>query len=125
MEYADYEYYSNQFFGDTIPAADYVKYAVRASREIDRLTMGRASSAAGEMTARLSTCCCEIAEILYKADVADKRTGSGTIASESNDGYSVSFVNGDSTDGQTIAKRIITTAICWLSAPQNLVYPGV
>lgn len=125
MLYADFEYYSSCFFGDSIPGKDFEKYAVRASREIDRLTMGRACSAAGEMSTRLSTCCCEIAEILYKADVANKRTENGTIASESNDGYSVSFENGDGTDGQSLARRIITTAVCWLSAPQNLVYPGV
>lgn len=123
MVYADYEYYSNQFFGDTIPAADYVKYAVRASREVDRLTMGRAAKAGGNMTPGLSNCTCEIAELLHAEDVAAQRTGNGIIASESNDGISVSFVQGAAAD--RIAGKVLETAKHWLCWPENLLYPGV
>lgn len=123
MVYADYEYYSNQFFGDTIPAADYVKYAVRASREIDRLTMGRAAKAGENMFPGLSNCTCEIAELLHAEDVAAQRTGNGIIASESNDGISVSFVQGAAAD--RIAGKVLETAKHWLCWPVNLLYPGV
>ena len=76
------------------------------------------------MVPRLSVCCCEMAEILYKADEAAKKTADGLIASQDNDGLSTTFVTG-SAAGQSVAGRIITTAVCWLSAPQNLVYTGV
>lgn len=125
MPYADFEYYFGTFYGDTIPHDSFDKYAAKASREIDRLTMGRASEAGGVMAARLSTCCCEIAEIMYKADEADAKTAGGLIASQSNDGLSTTFTTGAAASGAGLAGRIITTAVCWLSAPQNLMYRGV
>ena len=125
MFYADFDYYTNTFYGDTIPEERFHRYAAKASREIDRLTMGRASEAGGVMAARLSTCCCEIAEILYKADEADAKTAGGIIAAQSNDGLSTTFAAGAAVSGAGIAGRIITTAVCWLSAPQNLMYQGV
>ena len=123
MVYADYEYYSNRFFGDSIPEEDFGKYAVRASREIDRLTMGRAAKAGENMIPGLSNCTCEIAELLHAEDVAAQRTGNGIIASESNDGISVSFTQGAVTD--PIAYKVLAAAKHWLFWPENLLYPGV
>lgn len=123
MVYADFEYYSNCFLGDSIPEEDFGKYAVRASREIDRLTMGRAAKAGENMIPGLSNCTCEIAELLHAEDAAAQRTGNGIIASESNDGISVSFVQGAAAD--RIAGKVLETAKHWLCWPVNLLYPGV
>ena len=124
MVYADFEYYSGLFFGDTISETDYEKYAARATREIDRLTMGRAAGAGDAMRPGLAACCCEMAEILYRADEDDRRTGHGLIASESNDGLSVTFTGTGDTVKRTAA-RLFAAAQRWLCAPVNLLYPGV
>lgn len=123
MVYADFEYYSSCFFGDSIPGKDFEKYAVRASREIDRLTMGRAAKAGEKMLPGLSNCTCEIAELLHAEDVAAQRTGNGIIASESNDGISVSFTQ--NAVAERIAGKVLAAAKHWLCWPENLLYPGV
>ena len=41
MAYADYEFYTTSYFGDTVPESDFPRYAERASERIDILTFDR------------------------------------------------------------------------------------
>lgn len=41
MAYADYEFYTTSYFGDTVPESDFPRYAERASDRIDVLTFDR------------------------------------------------------------------------------------
>ena len=41
MAYADYQFYTTTYYGDTVPESDFPKYAERASDRIDSVTFDR------------------------------------------------------------------------------------
>lgn len=95
--YADYTYYTGEFYGDMIPEEKFPKYATAASDFIDYFTMGRASAQA-ELPA-VKKCCCALAEQHMTIDAVKKAvnakvTDDGIIASESVGSHSRSFKNG-------------------------------
>lgn len=119
--YADYEWYSNGVFG-VIPEEEFLKYAKRASQEMDRLTFGRITAADIE---EIKDCCCEMADILYEYDRAHDSESGAMAASYSNDGESASFDL--STSEKTFKgtkRRLLNIAYTYL-LPLGLMYSGV
>ena len=94
MIYADYAYYSANYGSSLIPAAKFSYYAARASEYIDQQTYDRlAKGVPEELTDKVSSCCCEIADNIYRFS-ADNVNGSGAgseIASEKNGQYSITY----------------------------------
>lgn len=125
MMYADYAFYTGVWHGD-MPEAEFAKWAARAGLEIDRLTQGRAAAAPEEMAQPLRLCCCGLADALRRADAADAATQGGTVASESVDGYSISYRGADASDRAADRRRELYS-ICaeYLTYPVNLMYTGV
>lgn len=71
MAYADYDFYKNEYYGDTIAEADFYKWAERASRQIDVFTFRRLQSAypSDEYTDKqIKLCMCELAEKMMQTD---------------------------------------------------------
>lgn len=71
MAYADYEFYKNEYYGDTIAESDFPKWADRASRQIDVFTFRRLLSAypADEYTdMQIKLCVCELAQKMMETD---------------------------------------------------------
>lgn len=71
MAYADYEFYKNEYYGDTIAEQDFPKWADRASRQIDIYTYRRLLSAypADEYTdMQIKLCMCELAQKMMETD---------------------------------------------------------
>lgn len=71
MAYADYEFYKNEYFGDTIAESDFPKWADRASRQIDVFTFKRLQSAypSDKYTDRqIKLCMCDLAQKMMEAD---------------------------------------------------------
>lgn len=97
MAYADYGYYVDGqagYGGSKIPEEQWTTFAKKADALIDQLTSGRCK--------KLSPCPdfvkdaeCSAAEILYNGFLIEQsvneQTGHGSVRSESNDGYSISF----------------------------------
>lgn len=99
MIYADYAYYTDTFCGDLIQTEDdFKKYAVRACRYIDRITMRRAENyniLHPENTALKDACCAAAEQYLMIANVrAAAAEAGGEIASESVGSHSVSYRSG-------------------------------
>lgn len=103
MVYADFEYYTNVYFGTSIEEADFPRLALRASSYIDWATMGRASKHAQLDAVKLA--CCALAEdyqIIEAAKaLANKNLSAamsseagGEIQSETVGGWSRSFRSG-------------------------------
>lgn len=100
--YADYEFYTDVFYGTVIEEADFPRLASRASDFLDYYTRGKAADAtdAGIVTA-LSKACCAIAEqmqsdeqnraIAAKAQAAVLASDAGEIKSESVGSWSRSY----------------------------------
>lgn len=89
MAYADYEFYQNRYCGN-MPAADFRRLAVKASAYLDQLTFGRIREGweTSPHADRIRTACCAA------ADVYRLQEQGGGVASETNDGISVTYVNG-------------------------------
>lgn len=128
--YADYTFYTMDFYGDTIPENKFDKYATRASDFIDYLTWNKAQSY-DDTDGVVKKCCCALAEQYMSIDALKtaanaKVTEDGIIASESVGSHSRSFRNG--TEGeqavQEAEKALAAIARRYL-LPTGLLYRGV
>lgn len=104
--YADYDFYTAGYHGDTLTAEDTDKWLSRASDELDSLTFGRLSFAFPEKDAhavKVKKAVCAVAEALCSVDLHRKallpqkgEDGAlrGPVASLSSGQESVSFGTG-------------------------------
>lgn len=106
MSYADYEYYTDNeggYGGRTIPEEDWRMFTKQADALIDQLTSGRCKKL-DPVPDCVKDAECSAADILYdghlRESTSDEQSGFGSIRSESNDGYSISF---GATDNSKIA----------------------
>ena len=126
--YADYAYYTQDFYGDMIPEAKFPKYATMASDFIDYMTMGKASKQP-DLPA-VKKCCCAVAEQYQTIDAAKKAvnakvTEDGIIASETVGSHSRSFRSGS--DGAQAVKAeqdALAGIVRWYLMPTGLLYRG-
>lgn len=91
--YANYQEYL-EYCGDVgkvvIPELEFPFYAKQASHRIDYLTWGKITDALAE-TENVKSCCCEIAEAIYRYDRARNNDSGAPVASWGNDGESGSY----------------------------------
>ncbi|MEG0396306.1 MAG: hypothetical protein RR612_06230 [Oscillospiraceae bacterium] len=116
MAYADYLFYSTVYRG-AMSEADFIIWASRATDKMDMLTQGKAATTTQTMAKRIKLCCCALADTLLAENNTAINTQNGAVASENNDGYSISYK----------AIRSKTADICaeYLSYPDNLMYRGL
>ena len=104
MAYADYEFYKNEYFGDTIAGSDFPKWAERASRQMDVFTFRRLLSAypTDEYTDRqIKLCVCELAEKMMetdkylKASALTEQGHSSVVKSVSAGSESITYATGE------------------------------
>lgn len=98
--YADYSYYADHYGGD-IPEREYPSAERRAEAYIRKLTYVRGNIFAVENTA-VKDAVCAVADVYYSCK---KKQEAGTVKSENNDGYSVSYAV-EQVDGQTMEELI-------------------
>lgn len=67
--YADFEFYSNAYFGNAITQEDFPRFATRASLFLDYYTMGRAKDYQ-DMKEELKFACCALAEQYQMIELA-------------------------------------------------------
>lgn len=100
MGYVSYEFYS-QNFGNTIPEADFSKAETKAEAAISYLTYVNDDIFAVE-NANVKLAVCAAAEVIYNNE---QQTSTAGKKSESNDGYSVTYVT-EAQDGQTAEEAL-------------------
>lgn len=110
--YADYAYYHDSY-GGKMGEEDFRRMGAKASRTITLHTLGRAYTCA-EMADNVRDCECALADV-YLA-VSTRPPG---IASESNDGGSVSYTSYTDVRGE-----VATVLREHLTYPVNLMYRG-
>ena len=113
MIYADYDYYLNEYSGSAVAEADFTRLSRQASAYLDSLTYGKIRGPWVD-DSRVKDACCAIAEIMYKQEQG------GEVASESNDGASVTYV----TSGKSAEQEMYYFAVLYLSNT-GLLYAGV
>lgn len=97
--YAEYEYYVEEF-GAKMSAAEFKRYSRDASAYIKRATLGRSETYEGE---ELKLATCAVAEAY--CDVDKTCIGGRMIASENNDGHTISFSNAETDTEALKAKK--------------------
>ncbi|MBO5369891.1 MAG: hypothetical protein J6B23_04345 [Clostridia bacterium] len=110
--FADKEYYVNVFCGEAnekLPAENVVMYLRKASTFLNSLFVTKKPEEPYDEC--IKNACCEIAECFFQAD---SRAG---IASESNDGYSVTYTS-ESAQGSA-------SATAYTIAQRNLAHTGL
>lgn len=113
--YADYTFYLETYKG-TAADATFTRLSVLAKAHIDRITNGRAQTAADfELDAVKMAFCAVIDEL-------DKQEQGGIVTAESNDGISRSYATGSTIKSET--QRIYAAARPYLSLT-NLMFAGV
>lgn len=113
MAYVDYEFYATAYYGDTVPGADFPKYAERASDRIDMITFDRLVDGLPDderAQTKIKKAVCAVAEALYNIDlikaaametvgtvVREDGTVTGkAVSSVSSGSESISYVTGTS-----------------------------
>jgi len=120
VAYASYTYYCDEYCGTKITDENEFKpYARRASAFVNQATYGRLTSMASDaIPDEVSEATCALIDKMFDLDNADGRI----LASESNDGYSVSFR--DTGDDQKQRKEFYATVRMYLDNT-GLLYRGV
>lgn len=119
MIYATYEYYTENYGGTALTESEFPKYAKRASAEIDHVTFGRISNMTEEeIPEAVRDAMCDVAERLHHYETAE----GSTVASENNDGYSISYRDTGTIDTQ---KHEIWSTIRTYLAVTGLMFRGV
>lgn len=115
--YSDFPFYRDTYNG-VLTEAEYNRFSVRATAEINRVTSGKAKTAEGEnMEAVKMAECAVIDELSFQSF-----GGSGDITSESNDGVSRSYATG--VVSKSSRQRIDAAAYTWL-CNTNLLFCGI
>ena len=96
--YVTYDFYSKTF-GSLIPEDDFPKIGAEAEAAISYLTYVNGDIFAKE-DSRVKLAVCAAAEVIYNSKQNNGTSRSAGIKSESNDGYSVTYVT-EAQDGQT------------------------
>ena len=119
MAYADYQFYKEKYYGDTVPESDFPKYAERASDRIDSVTFDRLVNGFPEeerAVTKVKKSVCAVADALYQIDQIKKASmesvgtvtrEDGTVVSKavssvSSGSESISFATGSSGNTESI-----------------------
>ena len=119
MSYADYQFYTEKYYGDTVPESDFPKYVERSSDRIDAITFDRLVNGFPEeerAVTKVKKAVCAVADALYQIDQIKKASiesvgtvtrEDGTVVSKavssiSSGSESISFATGSSGGAESI-----------------------
>lgn len=109
--YADYEFYVKIYKGE-LADSEFEKIIIKASAHVRRITFGRADLHAEDEAVKLAAC-----DVIAIYENTKKGHNGRNVASENNDGYSVSYVNeqasGESTEA-LLNRKIYSAAEIYL-----------
>lgn len=112
INYADYDFYVNVYQGRKMSMEEFQKYILPASAHVRKITFGRADLHKDVEEVKLATCAvCDALEEFNETTVNGQQ-----IASENNDGYSVSYVNeSGKSSAQILLQKVYVAAETYLS----------
>lgn len=97
MAYADYDFYTESYYGNVVPEADFDRLAARASDFIDTLTFDNLVDglpADKRSQKRIKKAVCSLAELMYQIELAEKNATNAAVS-----GTSTAIGSGGSTTG--------------------------
>ena len=102
--YVDFAYYSGTYGGNAVPEGRFPAAVLRAEAHIRALTYLNGDIFA-QKDERIKLAVCAAAEAVYRQEAQAAQGGAG-IKSETNDGYSISYVT-EAQDGQTAGELLL------------------
>lgn len=129
MAYADYDFYKNEYYGDTIAESDFPKWADRASRQIDVFTFRRLLSAYPEdeyTDKQIKLCVCDLAQKMMetdkylKASALNEEGHSSIVKSVSAGSESITYATGETVYASVIKDECSRTAFYRLTLTEYL-----
>lgn len=119
MMYAGFEFYQKDYLGTLIKEEKaFARLSKRASECLDFFTFNRIDRENVSESVRLAVC--SMAEVLFWIEKRKQDHDGREIASESNDGYSVSFASANEADMAVNSRTEL-----YLSAYKYLAYTGL
>lgn len=119
VEYADYKFYKDSFYGNIIPKADFPKAIARAGWYIRQITFGRVSddfeTAYPKYAENIKMAACAAAEAFYQEEQRTKEHDGREVASEENDGYSVTYADGTDSSTDLTGNKAFQKAYSYLA----------
>lgn len=128
-EYVDFSYYVERFHGTKVQEIDFHRISLRASVFIKYLTFGRVAdsfeSDYPKYTDEIKMATCAVADIFYDSEKRKEKHDGREVASESNDGYSVSYVNAGKNGASSYEEQQAMKAAYPYLIDTGLLYLGV
>lgn len=119
MAYADYQYYTDTYFGDAISPEAFPGLAERATEYINAVTQNRAQSATGAVLELVKKATCSLAEIIRDEGRMSARTYSAErpVSSETVGSWTKSYGSQSTTSVETslIESRKRTALLTYLA----------
>lgn len=109
MAYADYEFYSNSFYGSAVPEDNFLRLAGRASDWLDTATFDRlvdSLPSSERSQKKIKKAVCSLVEVLYQLEQAKKQASaaaSGSSSVEVGTGTSTGIVTSVSSGSESIS----------------------
>lgn len=122
IEYADRGFYENTFHGEIIPENAFPGMILKASIFVKFITFSRVDEME-EIPEEVRLAACAVADVMYQ-DIKARDDAGREIASENNDGYSVSFVTSKDEKTGSVEHRCKKVASQYL-AHTGLLYRGI
>lgn len=97
MAYADYDFYTESYFGSVVPENDFDRLAGRASDFVDTLTFDRLLGGLPtneRAKKRIRKAVCSLTELMYQIELAEKNATNAAVS-----GTSTAIGSGGSTTG--------------------------
>ena len=110
MAYVDYDFYTEYYYGNVVPEADFDRLADRASDFVDTMTFDRLVDGLPEnerSKKRIKKAVCSLAELLYQIELAEKNAinaaASGTSTAIGPGGSTTGIVTSVSSGSESIS----------------------
>lgn len=123
MAYADYDFYTESYYGNVVPEADFDRLAARASDFIDTLTFDNLVDglpADKRSQKRIKKAVCSLAELMYQIELAEKNainqasaSATGTNTGDKSTGIVTSVSSGSESISYATPQQIGASAKEW------------
>ena len=134
MGYTTYEFYKDEYYGDSIEESLFPKWESRATDRLDELTYGNITEdVLEEYSEKIQKATCALADLLYKIDYKTNHandTNGGNVKSMSSGGQSISFGSNETLIDKVLNDKVAQNRLCYDTVCEylsgtGLLYAGV
>lgn len=134
MGYTTYEFYKDEYYGDSIEESLFPKWEGRATDRLDELTYGNITEdVLEEYGEKIQKSVCALADLLYKIDFKTNHandTNGGNVKSMSSGGQSISFGSNETLVDKVLNDKVAQNRLCYDTVCEylsgtGLLYAGI